>query len=475
MRRFGTRLIRRATLISLLGVFGLLGTSEAAWGGAAPVLAAVGDIACAPGTATDASTCHQQQTSQLVLGAAPTAVAVLGDNQYDNGTAAEYMGSFDPTWGRFKSLIWPVPGNHEYGTSGAAGYFGYFGLRAGDPSLGYYSYDLGSWHLIALNSSCADPGTPGPPSCVNDSQGHVTAAEVTWLNEDLASHSGVCTLAYWHHPRFSSGVMGDNPGTGALWDALYAHGADVVLNGHNHNYERFAPQGPAGNAEPQRGIRQFVVGSGGKSHFPFPGPPRPNTEIRNDTAFGVLFLALGSGSYGWTFQAEDGTTLDSGANACHAKTPPGGAAPPAGGTAPPSRISKLRITPTAFASAPNGPSAQPASRRRRHPGARVSYTLNQAATVRFTVQQKALGRRQGKGRRSRCRQPTKRNRHFPRCTRLVAIRGSFTLAAKAGANRFRFTGRLSRRKLKPGTYLLVATPDTGARTGQPTAAFRITP
>jgi hypothetical protein len=460
--------------MSLLGVFGLLGTSEAAWGGTAPVLAAVGDIACAPpGTPTD-STCHQQQTSQLVLGAAPTAVAVLGDNQYDNGTAAEYMGSFEPTWGRFKSLIWPVPGNHEYGTSGAAGYFGYFGPRAGDPSLGYYSYDLGYWHLIALNSSCAGPAMPGPPSCANVSQGQVTTAEVTWLNGDLAAHPGVCTLAYWHHPRFSSGLVGDSPGTGALWDSLYAHGADVVLNGHDHDYERFAPQGPAGNADSQRGIRQFVVGSGGKSHFQFPGAALPNSEVRNDSAFGVLFLTLGPGNYAWTFQAEDGTTLDSGANACHAKPPPGGAAPAAGGTAPPNRISKLRITPTAFASAPNGPSAQPASRRRR-PGARVSYTLNQAATVRFTVQQKALGRRQGKGRRSRCHQPTKRNRHFPRCTRLVAIRGSFTLAGNVGANRFRFTGRLSGRKLKPGTYLLVAAPNTRAHTSRPvTAAFRIT-
>jgi hypothetical protein len=402
-------------------------------------------------------------------------VAVLGDNQYDNGTAGEYMGSFDPTWGRFKSLIWPVPGNHEYGTSGAAGYFGYFGLRAGDPSLGYYSYDLGSWHLIALNSSCADPGTPGPPSCVNDSQGHVTAAEVTWLNEDLASHSGVCTLAYWHHPRFSSGVMGDNPGTGALWDALYAHGADVVLNGHNHNYERFAPQGPAGNADPQRGIRQFVVGSGGKSHFPFPGPPRPNTEMRNDNAFGVLFLTLGPGSYDWRFQTEGGTTLDSGSNACHAKSPPGGAAPPARGTVPPSRISKLRVTPTAFASAPNGPSAQSASRRRRHPGARVNYTLNQAATVGFTVEQAQAGRKAGKSRKARCVAPTKTNRKAKKCTRIVTLRGSFTRTGRTGANSFRFTGRLAGKKLPPGRYTLVATPTANGKPGRPApAGFRIT-
>jgi hypothetical protein len=459
--------------LALVGMSGLLGACEAAWGGV-PVLAAAGDIACAPVAASDASACHQQQTSQLVLSAAPTAVAVLGDNQYDNGSAAEYTGSFDPTWGRLKSLISPVPGNHEYGTSGAAGYFGYFGLRAGDPGLGYYSYDLGSWHLIALNSSCADPAMPGPPSCANVTQGQVTAAEVAWLNQDLASHSGVCTLAYWHHPRFSSGVVGDSPGTSALWDALYARGADVVLNGHDHDYERFAPQSPAGNADPQHGIRQFVVGSGGKSHFPFPGPPLPNSEVRNDRAFGVLFLTLGPGSYDWKFQAEDGAILDSGANACHAKPPPGSATPPANSPAAASRISKLRVTPTAFASAPNGQSAQPTSRRRRPPGARVSYALSQADTVRFTIQQRQWGRRLGKGKRSRCRQPTRRNRHKPRCRRLVALRGSFTVAGKGGANRFHFTGRLGGRRLSPGRYTLVATPSANGKTGLAvTTSFRI--
>jgi len=398
------------------------------------------------------------------------------------------MGSFDPTWGRLNSLIWPAPGNHEYGTSGAAGYFGYFGSRAGDPSLGYYSYDLGSWHLIALNSNCADPVSSGPPSCANMDAGRVTAAELTWLNQDLAAHPGVCTLAYWHHPRFSSGIHGDDPGTARLWDALYAHNADIALNGHDHDYERFGPQGPASNADPQHGIREFVVGTGGKSHYPFLGAPSPNSEVRNGATFGVLFLTLRSGSYEWRFQAEDGTLLDSGANACHsASTSGGGATPISGGAppsdatpitrgaAPPNRISSLRITPSAFAAAASGPSVQPAGRRGRYGGATVTYRLNEATTVGFTVERKQLGRKQGPGKRARCLHPTTRNRMAPRCTRLVELRGSLTLAGNAGAHRFHFTGRLAGKKLKPGSYLLVADPSAG-RPEQPiTTAFRISP
>ncbi len=489
MTRRGTRLLARAGRLACLCAVVGLGTAPSVAGAAdPPVLAAVGDIACAPGAQTDASNCHQQQTSDLVVGAAPAAVALLGDTQYETGTTPEYLGSFAPTWGRLKTLTWPAPGNHEYGTPNAAGYFGYFGARAGDPSLGYYSYDLGSWHIVALNSNCADPATSGPPACANASLGRTTAAQVRWLEQDLAGHPAACTLAYWHHPRFSSGVHGGDAGTAALWDALYAQGADVVLNGHDHDYERFAAQDPGARSDPQYGVREFVVGTGGKSHFPFFGVAT-NSEYRNGAVFGVLFLTLRTGGYDWSFRSENGTVLDSGSGLCHGAAPPAGGAASAGtavtalgaapivlGQAQPKLLSSLRIRPTAFASAARGPSARAAGSRRRPVGATVSYLLAQPTAVRFTIEQRQVGRRQGTGRRRRCVQRTRSNRGAPRCTRRVALRGGFTISGKAGANRFSFTGRLSGRRLKPGSYILVGTPlargQGPARVG---AGFRVIP
>jgi hypothetical protein len=487
MARRGTRLISRAGRAACLCALLALRVAPGAAGATdAPVLAAVGDIACTPGAQTDAYNCHQQQTSDLVVGAAPAAVALLGDTQYETGTPTEYVGSFDPTWGRLKSLTWPAPGNHEYGTPNATGYFGYFGARAGDPSLGYYSYDLGSWHIVALNSNCADPATSGPPACANADHGRVTAAQVKWLEQDLAGHPAACTLAYWHHPRFSSGVHGGDAGTAPLWDTLYAHGADVVLNGHDHDYERFGAQDTGARPDPQYGIREFVVGTGGKSHFPFFGVAA-NSEYRNGAVFGALFLTLRTGGYDWSFRSENGTVLDSGSGACHGTAPAAGGAPSAGAAvtalaaapivlaeAQP-KLSSLRITPTAFASATSGPSAR-AARRRRPVGATVSYLLARPTSVRFTIEQRQVGRRQGTGRRRRCVQRTRANRAAPRCTRRVALRGSFTVAGTAGVNRFSFTGRISGKRLKPGSYILVGAPvvrgQSAARAG---AAFRVIP
>ena len=488
MARRGTRLLARAGRAACLcAVLGLGAAPAVASGDDAPVLAAVGDIACAPGAPTDASNCHQQQTSDLVVGAAPAAVALLGDTQYETGTTMEYTGSFAPTWGRLKAVSWPAAGNHEYGTPNATGYFGYFGARAGDPSLGYYSYDLGSWHIVALNSNCADPATPGTPACANGPLGRVTAAQVRWLEQDLAAHPASCTLAYWHHPRFSSGLHGADPGTAALWDTLYAQGADVVLGGHDHDYERFGAQDPVARPDPQYGIRQFVVGTGGKSHYPL-FTVSANSEYRNGSVFGVLFLTLRTGGYDWSFRSENGTLLDNGTSQCHGVAPGGGvssasaavmavgAAPVAIGTTQPKLISSLRITPTAFASAARGPSARAAGSRRRAVGANVSYVLGQATGVRFTIEQRLAGRIQGTGGRRRCVRPTRRNRTARRCTRRVALRGSFTVAGKPGANRFAFTGRLSGKRLKPGGYVLVATPvargPSAARIG---TAFRVIP
>ena len=207
-----------------------------------------------------------------------------------------------------KPITHPAPGNHEYGTSGAAGYFSYFGAAAGPAGLGYYSYDIGTWHLISLNSNCGSVGgcNPGSP-------------QETWLKADLAAHAGRCTLAYWHHPHFTSGPHGndDGGGTGAFWDDLYASGADVVLNGHDHDYERFGLQTPTGAPDPAHGIREFVVGTGGRSHYSFKSP-QPNSEVRNQDTFGVLVLTLHPASYDWRFVPVAGKTFtDAGTTGCH--------------------------------------------------------------------------------------------------------------------------------------------------------------
>jgi hypothetical protein len=281
-----------------------------------PTIAAAGDIACDPADASfnggqgTATACRMKATSDLMLGLGLTAVLTLGDNQYENGALANYQASYDPSWGRLNAIIRPVPGNHDYVTEGAAGYFSYFGAAAGDPAKGYFSYDLGNWHLIALNSNCAAVGGCGAGS-----------AQEQWLAADLAAHPGTCTLAYWHHPRFSSGPHGNDAATDAFWQTLYAAGADVVLNGHDHIYERFAPQSPAAAADPARGIRQFTVGTGGKNLTSI-SAVQTNSEVRNASAFGVLEMTLHSTGTTWRFlSAPDGMVLDEGASLCHSALP----------------------------------------------------------------------------------------------------------------------------------------------------------
>lgn len=281
-----------------------------------PIIAAAGDIACDPADASfnggqgTATACRMKATSDLMLGLGLTAVLPLGDNQYENGTLAKYQASYDPSWGRLNAIVRPVPGNHEYLTAGAAGYFSYFGAAAGDPAQGYFSYDLGGWHLIALNSNCAAVGGCGAGS-----------PQEQWLAADLAAHPGTCTLAYWHHPRFSSGPHGNDATTDAFWQTLYDAGADVVLNGHDHIYERFAPQSPAGAADPVQGLRQFTVGTGGKNLTGFP-IVRANSEVRIANAFGVLEMTLHPNGYTWRFlSASGGAVLDQGASLCHNALP----------------------------------------------------------------------------------------------------------------------------------------------------------
>jgi hypothetical protein len=211
-----------------------------------------------------------------------------------------------------KSITYPVPGNHDYHTAGASGYYDYFnGVgnqtgRAGDRDKGYYSFDIGSWHLVALNSNCWAIG-----GC------HAGSPQETWLRSDLAAHPRRCALAYWHHPRFSAGTYGNVSTYQDLWQALEDHGAEIVLAGHDHNYQRYAPQTATGAADPN-GIRSFVVGTGGKTHYPVDAGPAPNREAANGDSYGVLKLTLHPNRYDWRFEPEAGASFtDSGSDACH--------------------------------------------------------------------------------------------------------------------------------------------------------------
>ena len=276
-----------------------------------PVIAGAGDIACPSDIPTD-RTCHQRATSDLLVAMNPTAVFNAGDDQYESGTLSAFLSYYGPTWGRLKAITHPVAGNHEYLTPGAAGYFDYFGPAAGDRSKGYYSLEVGAWHLIVLNSNCGElPAGTGADGCDEGSP------QNDWLEQDLAASTSLCTLALWHHPRFSSGVHGNDTSMGSFWDDLYASGADVVINGHDHDYERFAPQDPAGGFDPASGIREFVVGTGGRHYDPW-GIPQPNSQRRNRITYGVLKLTLHGSSYDWEFVPEAGQTFtDRGRSACH--------------------------------------------------------------------------------------------------------------------------------------------------------------
>jgi hypothetical protein len=297
-RRIATGLIVATLLAVLLLAVGC--KSEPAPSG--EVVLAAGDIANCRAQGDEA-------TAEVVESIDGTVLA-LGDEAYPKGSQANFEECYDPSWGPFKERTEPVPGNHEYETQAASGYFDYFGESAGNPQEGYYSYDLGAWHIVALNSNCGE----GEIRCGPGS------AQTKWLKEDLASKpdEGQCTLAYMHQPRFSSGEEhGSTPNLEPLWEALYEAGADVVLSGHEHNYERFAPQDPEGRADPERGIREFVVGTGGKSHYPILDPIA-NSEVHNDETYGVLKLTLHPHSYEWQFVPVEGETFtDSGGAGCH--------------------------------------------------------------------------------------------------------------------------------------------------------------
>ena len=301
-----------AALLVLL-VLGLYDGGSAQARPTRAVLLAAGDIASCQSRGDRATAKLLDSISGTVL--------TLGDEAYPAGTAKEFDECYDRTWGRFKDRTKPVPGNHEYFTADASGYFDYFSESSTTsptpvpntrenpgltPGKGYYSYDLGSWHIVALNSECDSVRGGCDP----------TSPMLSWLEKDLAAHPDQCTLAYWHKPLFTSGYNGDYAPVRPIWDVLYAAHADVVLNGHDHFYERFASQTPRGERS-KRGIREFVVGTGGESHAKFRTIPA-NSQVRNAHTFGVLKLTLRSRSYRWKFvPAGDKTFTDSGNTPCH--------------------------------------------------------------------------------------------------------------------------------------------------------------
>jgi len=257
-----------------------------------------------------------EATAKLIDGI-PGEVFAAGDLAYENGTAEEFKNCYDKTWGRFKNRTHPAPGNHEfYGSKDGSPYFDYWGAQAGEREKGYYSFDLGSWHVVALNTNCAAPDLGG---CDAGSPQDV------WLQKDLAGHPQSCIVAFGHHALYSSGVLKSHaihPELRQLWRDLYNAHADLVLNGHEHSYERFAPQDPYGGLDEKRGIREFVVGTGGRDHGPL-GFPIPNSQVRNAGTFGVLKLTLSPGKYSWEFVPVEGASEfhDSGAGSCHNQKP----------------------------------------------------------------------------------------------------------------------------------------------------------
>ncbi len=461
-------------------------------GAADPVMIAVGDVACDPadgaynggmGTVDPApGRCHQKDTSDIAVAARPalTNVLALGDLQYENGALAKFNASYDPTWGRVRDVTKPVPGNHEYGANGsdfdanATGYFTYFrdqlaaeGPDAGDPQRGWYSYDVQaggtSWHIVALNSECAaglrvQVGWEG--DCAAGSE------QEQWLRTDLAANTSDCTLAYWHHPRFSSGDIGDNPIMAPIWNALYEDHADIVLAGHDHHYERLAQAGPTGAREPGRGIRSWVVGTGGKNLKPIPSA-LPASDVRDNTSHGVLQLTLHGavpahprGWYEWEF-AGDGrsasTFTDSGAGDCvgppvqptptttTTTTTPAAAPPPAVGpsanTADRIRpvISRARLSRSRFRVGARATAISTVAR-----GTTVAYSLSEPVTAVFRIDRRVSVRR-----------GTRRVVRYRRA-------GTLRRSGSAGPRRVPFSGRIGSKPLRPGRYRLTISARDGA-------------
>lgn len=277
-------------------------------------LAAVGDIACTPGGEQAATSCQMDAVVSAIKLANPDKILVLGDLQYDKGTIEEFTSVFQPLWVDFKSKSHAVPGNHEYATENAKGYFNYWNgievtsAQAGDYGKGYYSFNYGNWHIIALNSNCKYIG-----GCDE------LSPQGIWLEKDLRKHKNRCSLAFWHHPPYSSGKYADKETELAkgrdLWQAASASGVEIVLNGHDHIYERFAPRLAGGEVD-DRGTRQFIIGTGGRVQYPLT-LNHPSSEYRQSDNFGFLMLTLKFKSYEWKYVTTENQVLDSGSAQCY--------------------------------------------------------------------------------------------------------------------------------------------------------------
>ncbi|CAN5925504.1 hypothetical protein BH11MYX4_BH11MYX4_52060 [soil metagenome] len=272
---------------------------------------AVGDVADCDGG-------RQMRVAALVERLSPAAVLGLGDLAYPNGSIDDFLDCYGPSLGRFRTITRAVPGNHEYHTPHAGAYYAYFCGSSGVPFQGYYSFAIGRWHVVALNSNCGgDVDVDGDVSrdfggCGADSP------QARWLRDDLAAHPSGCTLAMWHHPRRSSGSEGSTRAMQSLWEILAAHRVDLVLNGHAHAYERFAPMDASGQRDDAHGMRAITVGTGGSSLSSFDGDAPVRGDVRDASSHGVLQLELRSTSCSWTFQAIDGDTFhDEGEAGCH--------------------------------------------------------------------------------------------------------------------------------------------------------------
>jgi hypothetical protein len=304
-----SRLIAISVLLAAVAVVGVVllvafpGGTEEAGSIETPVLLAAGDIA----------ECEHQgdeETARILAEYPDATIATLGDNAYQQGTAEQYRECYGPSWGAFKDRTRPATGNHDHSTKDAQGYWEFFGERGGPYDRYYYSYDLGAWHVVVLNSDCwrvegCDPNDP----------------QAKWLRRDLAQHPALCTLAYWHRPPFSSGRYGSPEDTGRvrpLWTILVERGVEVLLTGHDHSYERFAPMNATGEKDDAAGVRLFVVGTGGGNLRNFANDPLPTTEVRQDHTWGVLKLTLRETGYDWEFLPVAGKTFtDSGSGDCH--------------------------------------------------------------------------------------------------------------------------------------------------------------
>ncbi|MBW3601962.1 MAG: metallophosphoesterase [Actinobacteria bacterium] len=297
-RGVGRRL--RVTLGSLVALTVLLAAGVVAWRAGAPseaVLVGAGDIAECDSDGDEATAALLDDIDGTVF--------TTGDNAYPDASAEDFAECYGPSWGRHRERTRPAPGNHEYYTDGASAYFDYFGEAAGDPGRGWYSYDLAGWHVVVLNSMCWKVGGCEPSS-----------PQQRWLRADLAASDARCTVAVWHHPRFSSGDYGDDDTYRPFWEALYDHGAELVLNGHDHSYERLAPLTPVGRRD-GHGVRQITVGTGGGDLRDLAGA-RPHSQRRITGEYGVLRLRLSPDRYAWRFvPTDDDAPTDAGAAPCH--------------------------------------------------------------------------------------------------------------------------------------------------------------